>query len=121
MKNDKETYISFYLSSNTIRIFKSAIRVLGEPAFIQFKVHTDGKSMIVQPYDRITLTSFRVPKNLFDDNGSMEIHSKGLCRLLANQRGWNTDCSYRIRGRLIEQQGLAVFDLTTATIINATN
>lgn len=120
MKSDT-TYISFYLKSNTIRIFKKAIRGLGLPQFIRFRVNSEGTSMVLEKYDRITLTSFRIPKNIEDVDGSMDVHSKPFCRLMAFKLGWDVEKSYRIPGRVIQHQKVVVFDLTQAVQITEDN
>ena len=111
------TYISFYLKSNTIRIFKKTIRGLVMPKFIRFRVNPEGTSMLLEEYDRITLTSFRIPKNIDDVEGSMEVHSKAFSRLMAFKQGWDVERSYRIPGKVIKHQKVAVFDLTQAVQI----
>ena len=111
------TYVSFYLSSNTIRIFKSTVRFLGTPPFLQFRIHYDGESMILEPHEIRTFTTLRVPKNIYTEQGSMEVHSKVLCRLLADKLNWDINCSYRIPGKLIPQQKIVIFDLSKATVI----
>ena len=121
MTDKNSTYVSFYLRDNTIRIFKSTIRFLGTPEFVQFRVHYDGSSMILEPHSVRTFTTLRVPKNIYNENGSMEVHSKGLCRILANRLGWDVSSSYRIPGKLIPRQKIVVFDLTSATIIPPNN
>ena len=45
-----ETYISFYLNSSRIHIFRKAIKEIGNPKFIRFLVKEDGKSMIMEAY-----------------------------------------------------------------------
>lgn len=117
-EKDTSTYISFYLSDNTIRIFKSTVRKLGTPPFLQFLIHPNGQSMVMQPYETRSFTTIRVPKNLYSDNGKTQAYSKGLCRLLANKLNWDINCSYRIPGRLIPQQKLVVYDLSQATVIS---
>ena len=113
-----ETKISFYLANNTIRIFKSTIRFMGEPKFIRFRISEDRKSMILEPYHKKTFTSFKIPKNLFDYGGSMQVHSKAFCSLLATQLNWNAECSYRIVGGLLHKpKQMAIFDLTSAEVI----
>lgn len=120
MKSDT-TYISFYLKSNTIRIFKKTIRGLGSPKFIRFRVNPEGTSLLLEEWDRITLTSFRIPKNIEDVEGSMDVHSKPFSRLMAYKLGWDAEKSYRIPGRVIQHQKVAVFDLTQAVQITESN
>ncbi len=115
------TYISFYNSSWRIRIFKKTIRLLGSPKFFRFRIHEDGRSMLLEPFDRITLTSFRVPKNIDDEHGSLEIHSKPMTTILAKRMGWDMKRSYRIPGKVYQSQKVVVFDLTQASIITEDN
>ena len=108
-----DTYISFYLSTSRIHIFRSTIKEIGNPKFIRFLVKDDGKSMIMEAYHKKDFHSHRVPK---DSNGhwEMEIRSLPLCTLLQNRLNWKSGQSYRIPGKTYSQQGLAVFDLTAA-------
>lgn len=57
---DGQTHPSLYLRWNRIRVFKSTIRLLGTPKFVQFSVHQDGTSMILSPFDKKSFTSFRI-------------------------------------------------------------
>lgn len=114
-----ETKISFYLASSTIRIFKSTIRFMEEPKYIRFRVSEDRTSMILEPYHKKTFTSFKIPKNLFDSGGSMQVHSKAFCYLLASQLKWDISNSYRIVGGLLSKpKKMAIFDLTSAEVIS---
>lgn len=114
---DGQTHPSLYLRWNRIRVFKSTIRLLGTPKFVQFSVHQDGTSMILSPFDKKSFTSFRIPANIYDEKGSLEISSKGLCRILANRLNWNVNQSYRIPGKYISSQNIVVYDLTSAAAI----
>ena len=76
-------YVSFYMRSNTIRIFKSTIRAMGTPKFIRLRIHETEGTMIIEPYDRITFSSFRVPFPLNDSKEGMDIHSKRFIRIVA--------------------------------------
>ena len=114
MSNDT-TSISFYLKSGTIRLYKKAVLSIGPPRFIRFRIREDGASLIVEPYDKITLRSFRVPKDFLQINGSgMLVHSKSFCRVVAKQFNWDVMKSYRIDGIILEKKHLVVFDLTNS-------
>lgn len=115
------TYVSFYLGSNTIRIFKSTVRFLGTPKFIQFRVNGDLSSLILVPQSKNSLTNHRVSQNIYAVTGSMEIHSKALCGLLAARCHWDTQRSYRVPGKLIDAQKIVLFDLSKATEIPQSN
>lgn len=107
-----ETYISFYLNSFRIHVFRKAITDIGEPKYIRFLINDEGPSIIMEAYDKKDFHSHRVtPKK---DSGGMEISSYPLCSLLKNRLGWETGKSYRIPGKTYPSQHLAVFDLTKA-------
>ena len=114
-ESDLVTYISFYLSRGEMFVYHSAIEALGTPKCVQFKVHVDGPSMLMEPSDKKTFTSFRVPKLKNPDGvGRVRIYSKAFTHILAARQQWDTARSYRIPGKLLPGQKIAVFDLTQA-------
>lgn len=96
-------------------VYNSAIVALGVPKCVQFRVHVDGTSMLMEPSDKKTFTSFRVPKMKNPDGvGRVRIYSKAFTHILAARQHWDTSRSYRIPGRLLPGRKIAVFDLTQA-------
>lgn len=108
------TSISFYGRSGGIHIFKDAIRAMGQPRFIRFCINADATSLAVVSYSKISLTSFRVPKNINDEDAKIEIYSKGLIRGLCSRLGWKETHSYRVPGRVLDNQSAVIFDLRRA-------
>lgn len=111
---DSSTYISVYLYDDTVHIFKSTLKKMQCPKFIRFLVHENGKSLIMEPYDRKTQTSFKVPSGLFDGDKSMRVYSKKFCAALSQMQGWNNRDTYRIPGKVFRSQRIVMFDLTQA-------
>lgn len=109
-----DTYISFYLSTSRIHIFRSTIKDIGNPKFVRFLVKEDGKSMIMEAYYKKDFQSHRVPKVSDNSRWEMEIRSLPLCTLIQNRLNWKAGQSYRIPGKTYSQQRLVVFDLTSA-------
>ena len=109
-----EPYVSFYLRQNRIRVFRQTITAIGDPRFIRFMIKKDGSSLILLPYNKKTFQSLRVPETANYDRWSMEISSKPLCLLLAHRLGWELSRSYRIPGKVYEQQPLVLFNLSRA-------
>ena len=107
-------YVSFYMRSNTIRIFKSTIRAMGTPKFIRLRIHETEGTMIIEPYDRITFSSFRVPFPLNDSKEGMDIHSKRFIRIVAAFMRWDMERTYRVAGELCERQKIIKLDLLQA-------
>lgn len=111
---ENSTYISFYSESGCIRIFKKSVRAIGLPRFIRFRINEDATSLILEPFDRISFTSFRVPANLNEEEGNMEVYSKGFIRGLSQRLGWELGRSYRVYGKVLSQQDVVLYDLTQA-------
>lgn len=111
-----DTYISFYLIESKIHIFRKTLVEIGNPKFIRFRVHEDGKSMIMEAYHKKDFQSHRVPKKI-RENWQMELRSLPLCSLIKNRLDWKEGKSYRIPGKAYPGQQLAVFDLTKAIMI----
>lgn len=116
----EQTYISLYGKCGKIHIFKSTIRAIGQPRFIRFRLSKDGR-VLLEPYDRITLTSFRVPKDLDDMGSTMEISTTALIRIIYREWGFDITKSYRIEGILYEDKQIAIFDIASAIKITEDN
>lgn len=114
---NKTTYVSFYLKDGKIHVYADAIRSLGTPDFIRFLLNQDGSSMIMEPYHTKEFQSIRVKKD--NISGKLYFRCRPLCRLLEHTRGWNHLQSYRIPGRLIQNQRIILFDLTQAAVISS--
>lgn len=102
------------MTNGGIRVFKNVIRMMDDPKFIRFSVNSEGTSMAVTPYHKRSFTSFRVPKNLYSDNGAMIVYSKAFCELLYKKLGWDEDYLYRVPGKILYDRKIAVFDLSKA-------
>lgn len=113
----ESVYISFYVKASRIRIFKDSVRSIGMPKFVRFRISPDAKLIVLEPYDRITLSSFRVPKSFDTEDIRMDVSSKSMVDALAQRMHWNKDWSYRVPGRYLLQQNVVVFDLRRAEVI----
>ncbi len=115
---DESTYISLCLKSGNIRIFKKAIRFMDNPKFIRFSINEEGTLLAVEPYYKRTLTSFKVPSDLYSDNGSMRVYSKKLCSIIYREMKWDENKLYRVPGRIISKDKIGIFDLKKAECYN---
>lgn len=108
-----ETYISFYLSSFRIHIFRKTIEEIGDPKYIRFLVKDEGPYIIMEAYGKKDFQSHRVlPKD--SAIHGMEINSFPLCSLLTIRLGWEPGKSYRVPGKTYPSQHMAMFDLSAA-------
>ena len=123
MKRMHETFISFYLAGGRVHIKADAVRGIGEPPFVRFLIAEDGKSMVMEPYNRKVFASMRVPPTMYKKTGQrarMEIKCAPVCRYLAACLGWDESSTYRVPGRILPQQRFVLFDLTSAYSIHGT-
>ena len=113
------TFISFYLKENKIRVFTEALRAIDCPKRICFYLDQEGTRLLMLPYTKKDFVSHRVPDSVYSRSGHMEVNSKKLCRILAEQHGWDVTRSYRVPGVIVLEKKLAAFDLTKAEPISA--
>lgn len=115
------TFISLYGKCGKIHIFKSTLRGLGYPKFVRFRLNPDGR-ILLEPHDRISLTSFRVPKHIDGIEGEqMEVSTTALIRAVFHEFKFDLSKSYRIEGKLYKEQRVAIFDISSANIIRESN
>lgn len=112
----ENTFISFYLKTSTIRVFKKAIKLIEYPSYVRFLIHPIRLQIAMTAYNKKKLTSFRVPVRLLNDetNVSLCIHSKRLCLLVSQKMGWEAEKSYRVPGRRMMGKKAFVFNLNEA-------
>lgn len=118
----EQSYISFYLRSNVIRVFVSAIRKIGQPRFIRFMINTETMQLVMTPADRKDFQSFRVPNGVLNPGvkrQKMAIHSQKFCQMLSKRLGWDENCSYRVPGMVFPGQRIARYDLSKAVVIQS--
>ncbi len=115
-----KTVISFYLSSNTLRVSTKAIRELDSPSYVRFLVNPDKELMAMESYDRKEFTSFRIQKKVLLDSksNSFRIRSKKFCQIVARQMGWDAGKSYRVPGNVYHNLKVAVYRLEEASVIS---
>lgn len=111
------TYLSLYGKCGKIHVFKSSLRALGYPRFIRFRLNPDGR-ILLEPHDRISLTSFRVPKRIDGvEAEQMEVSTTALIRAVFREFNFDLSKSYRLEGKLYEEQRVAIFNIASATLI----
>lgn len=116
MAENNDTFISFYLSSNTFRVSTRALRVLNAPVYVRFLINPDKNLMAMESYYRKEFTSFRIKRKVLLDSKyhSFRIISKKLCVLLARQMDWNPRKSYRIPGTIYPDKKVVIYQLEGA-------
>ena len=108
------TFISFYLKEYKIRVFAEALRGLDSPKRICFMLDEDGNRLLMLPHEKKDFVSHAVPNSVYSGVRRMEVNSKKLCWLFADQHGWDMSRSYRVPGVILADRQVAAFDLTRA-------
>jgi len=116
-----ETYISFYLRSNRIHVFISALREIGEPSRICFLIGENGHSLLMVPYGKRDFRSHYVSKDVYDGCDSLEISSMKLCRIIAFIHNWDVRQSYRVPGSIFPDEKVVLYNLDGAVTIKSLN
>ena len=112
-----ETYLSFYLKPKRIHIFVDALRGIGSPKYICFLLQENGETVVMAPYSKKDFHSHRVPQAVYRGMRGMELSSLPLCTILSSLYGWESECSYRVPGKIIREKNYAIFYLKKAEII----
>ena len=112
-----DTFISFYLRTNTIHVFTHSLREIGEPSRICFMIGEKGHMLLMVPYNKRDFRSHRVSKEVYDGCDSLEISSMKLCRIIAFIHNWDVRQSYRVPGRVFPDEQVILFYLDEASII----
>ena len=109
-----ETHLSFYLKANRIHVFVNSLRHMGSPSRICFMISDDGHNLLITPYSKRDFKSHAVPQRVYKGDGSFEVSSYKLCRLIAGMQNWDLERSYRIPGNVLPEKKVAVFNLREA-------
>ncbi|MCR5331775.1 MAG: hypothetical protein K6E62_11415 [Lachnospiraceae bacterium] len=109
--------ITLDLKKNRIRIFKSTLELLGRPRNIHILVNPADRKLIIRPTVPDKKASLKIN---YKTVAECEFYSRQLIEHLSALLPQNDpEFSYRISGRLVPEQGFALFDIDTATAIES--
>ncbi len=111
-----DTYITINLSQYSIRVFRNALKALGPPSYVRFFLNPERNMMIMQPFERKSPISFKVPPKIMekDKSSSLRVYSHPLCTILMEKMKWEAGGTYKIPGEIFNSQRLVRFDLNKA-------
>lgn len=110
------TIMSIDPKKHRIRIHKSTLHALGDPMHIQLLVSTSRRIVAVKCVDKVRSgdQSYRVNSEMLGPDSSCEIYSisfiKELCSVVG---GLEENGTYRLLGKIIESQRMAIFAMDT--------
>lgn len=112
-----DSYLSFYLHANRIRVFVKVLRGIGSPNRICFMISDDGQKLMIAPHESRDFTSHHVPSSTYSGVGGFDVNSQKLCRIIAAKQHWDINKSYRVPGTLVSEKNVAIFSLGEASVI----
>ncbi len=118
MHDTFRSYISFYFKPSRIHLFMEALRGIGSPPRVLFKIDETGNKLMMVPYIKRDFVSHSIPKSVYTSGDGMEISSLKLCRIIADLHGLDVNKSFRFPGVVDVDLRIAVFDLTKAQEIH---
>ena len=102
---------------NRIRFYRTFLKELGNPKYVQLMVNSKDKILAIKPSE--TLDSFSVKLNShIEKEHCYELHSLNLITELFNLMNWTEkNYTYKIVGRMDKATTTGFFPLTQATKI----
>ena len=116
-KKNVRLEMSFYGKSNSIHISKDAIRVIGAPPYICFKINREMDSIAVAPCKEQDILSFKVPEDIyFVHRVQMRVTSQSFVGGLMIRNGMEPLHTYKVNGTYLEKENAVVFHLADKQI-----
>lgn len=116
MINNPTTIMSIDLKKYRIQIYKSTLRLLGDPKYIQLLVNPNGRRVAIRSVEKSTSgdQSHKIVKMLMCTENSCDIYSRPFINKLREVVGsLDTNCSYRMTGEVVTPHKMAVFSMQT--------
>ena len=112
---DKDGYnISLNYKVDTIRVYKQAIEVLGNPKFVQFYMDQDRKTLYMVGTDEREKNALEVPGKEKLQNRCFVLHGLHFIRWVSRLAGWNLKVPHILRGNYMPEYNAISFDLSKA-------
>lgn len=109
--------ITFCYRRGRVRIHKSVISALKNPAYIRLLIHPEKKVVLIQACNEMERDAIKVPANLNRSNSEFMINSVALLASIIKLMDWSERLTYRVKGELMKETGMLVFLLETADIV----
>ena len=114
--SDLPMTISIDLKKYRIRVHKAMLHSMGDPKYIQLLVNPDSGIVVIRsvPRDVPGNLSHKVNVSTLQSANSIEIYSRTFTTLLCSVVGvLDTGMLYRMSGKVLPTQGIAVFYMNT--------
>ena len=107
--------ITFSITAGRITIFKTTVKALGFPPYYRFLLDADNRQFAIECCGYMSNGSHSLPG--YNTKEHYDIKSRDLVRFIYQTCGWDTMSSYRVKGKIIPERMMVVFDLTSAMCI----
>ena len=106
------------LKKDRIRIHKTTLHLIGDPAFINLLVNPDSKTLAIRRAYQGDPLALRIRKNQLTDGNCVEFGCRELIRKLQDVEAiWEKNCSYRIYGECNAKESLAKFAMKDSVLV----
>lgn len=114
-KKKVKAYLTLSGKHKSMHFSKDAIRLIGVPSHISFRVNKEFSTLVVVPSNGNENLSFRVPENLCTDNNvNMAVSSKKFVGKLMEANDFRETTTYLIGGIYSEVNNALVFPMSEA-------
>lgn len=111
--------LSINTKKYTLSVNRDSVRLLGVPEYVCLRVNEARNSILVMECDSSDFMSFRVPADLFTNDGrSLVITSKQFVNSLIVANELPIGNTYRVNGQYSEKQKAIVYNISDYSIIN---
>jgi len=108
--------LSLDMKKNRIRIHKATLHLLGDPLYIQLLVNPEERIVAIRSVERSVSgdQTHKVSQKTLHSSNSIEIYSRSFIdKLRSVTDNLGDDSLYRMEGKVISSENLAVFSFRT--------
>ena len=114
------TTLGIDVSRNVIRINRTTLRSIGNPAYVQLLVNPGSRAIAVRAVDRAEYDdqTFRIPRKIRDSDLPATITSQAFMNLLtATFPELSPEHSYQLSGIIVPTERITLFSMDTMTAV----
>ena len=114
------TTLGIDVSRNVIRINRTTLRSIGNPAYVQLLVNPASRAIAVRAVDRAEDDdqTFRIPRKIRDSDLPATITSQAFMNLLtATFPELSPEHSYQLSGIIVPTERITLFSMDTMTAV----
>ena len=117
-----KTTLGMDVSRNRIRINRSVLRAIGNPAYVQLLINPESRIMAIRAVDRAKNgdQTYRMPKPTEDEEQQAVITSKTfMAKLTETFPDLCTGRSVQLSGIIVPSERITLFSIDTMRIVNS--